>query len=157
MAQSVHMTTDSAEATRKMGRHLGRRLDRAMVIAIDGELGAGKTVWVQGLAKGLDVPDAYVVTSPSYTLVNEYPGRLTLYHVDLYRLAGLSDLEAIGLEEILDSDGIVAIEWAERLLSLLPEDRIDVRMAALDAVRRKIDLFGYGRAAANLIKSLGYS
>ena len=157
MPEKMHLVTTSAEATRDLGRRIGRQIDQGMVIALDGDLGAGKTVWVQGLARGLDVPASYAVTSPSYTLVNEYPGRVPLYHVDLYRLEGLSDMEEIGLYEILDGDGVVAIEWARGLVGPLPEGHLRVRLGMIADTHRKIHLSAYGRAADNLIKRLGYS
>ena len=104
MTAGFRVTTRSPGATRALGRAIGEQLSRAMVVALYGDLGSGKTVLVQGLARGLAVPEDYPVTSPSYTLINEYPGRLTLYHVDLYRLAGVSDFEDIGLFDILDGE-----------------------------------------------------
>ena len=109
-------TTRSAEETHTLGTHLGEFLSGGEIILLDGPLGAGKTLFVKGLAKSLDI-DEDEVTSPSFTLVNQYAGRLPLYHVDLYRLApGAETAHAIGLEEILaDEQSVVVIEWAERL------------------------------------------
>ena len=130
MAHALHRITLSAETTREFGRTIGKHLSTTMLITLYGDLGSGKTVLVQGLAKGLLVPDAYVVTSPSYTLVNEYPGRLKLYHIDLYRLAGTSDFDDIGLWDMLDGEGIVAIEWSERLESDPTQERLCIHLKA---------------------------
>jgi tRNA threonylcarbamoyladenosine biosynthesis protein TsaE len=107
----------SEQETFLLGRKIGQRLQPPRVILLYGELGSGKTVLVRGMADGLGVRDPTLVRSPSYTLVNEYPGEnTTIYHLDFYRLDSLRDLYSIGLEEILASPGIVIIEWAEKLL-----------------------------------------
>ncbi|MBI5589940.1 MAG: tRNA (adenosine(37)-N6)-threonylcarbamoyltransferase complex ATPase subunit type 1 TsaE [Deltaproteobacteria bacterium] len=115
MTRSFLISSGSVEETRRIGRLIGETADAGTIIALRGDLGSGKTALVQGLARGLKVPEKVYVTSPSYTLVNEYPGRLSLFHLDLYRLSDL-DFEDIGLHDILDTHtAVVAIEWAERL------------------------------------------
>ncbi len=103
------------EETHAIGIDLGSKLKVKTIITLKGELGSGKTSFVQGLAKGLNVPEEYYVTSPTYNIINEYPGRLSLYHIDLYRISDTDELYDIGFEEILDDEGIVAIEWPDRL------------------------------------------
>lgn len=118
MTQTIFISSRSDEETRHIGQIIGEMAEAGAIIALRGDLGSGKTALVQGLAKGLEVPQSYYITSPSYTLVNEYPGRLPLFHIDLYRLSDV-DFEDIGLYDILDAhSGVVAIEWAERLGSL---------------------------------------
>jgi tRNA threonylcarbamoyladenosine biosynthesis protein TsaE len=115
MTHSFLMLSRSVEETRRIGEIIGETADAGTLIALKGDLGSGKTVLIQGIARGLQVPETVYVTSPSYTLVNEYPGRLPLFHLDLYRLSDL-DFEDIGLYDILDSrSAVIAIEWAERL------------------------------------------
>jgi tRNA threonylcarbamoyladenosine biosynthesis protein TsaE len=115
MTRLFLISSHSAEETRRIGEIIGETADAGAVIALRGDLGSGKTALVQGLARGLNVPETVYVTSPSYTLVNEYPGRIPLFHLDLYRLSDL-DFEDIGLYDILDSrSAVIAIEWAERL------------------------------------------
>jgi tRNA threonylcarbamoyladenosine biosynthesis protein TsaE len=115
MTHSFPMLSRSAEETRRIGEIIGEMAEAGTLIALKGDLGSGKTALVQGLARGLEVPEKVYVTSPSYTLVNEYPGRLPLFHLDLYRLSD-SDFEDIGLYDIMDThSAVVAIEWAERL------------------------------------------
>lgn len=111
---SWHATTNSAADTRALGRLLGGLLREPLVIRLCGDLGAGKTCLTQGLAEGLGVPVDEPVTSPSYTLLNQYRGRLPLNHFDLYRLQQEDDLIDLGFEETLDGPAITVIEWADR-------------------------------------------
>ena len=116
-----------------------------MTIRLQGDLGAGKTCFVQGLATGLDVSDQYDITSPTYTLIHEYEGRLPLFHVDLYRLQSSLDAEAIGLWEILSEQAVVAVEWAERLEEAdWPEQYLVITFEALEENQRLISLIGCG-------------
>jgi tRNA threonylcarbamoyladenosine biosynthesis protein TsaE len=112
------------------------------VLALTGDLGSGKTVFVRGLARGLAVPPAFYITSPTYTLINEYPGRLPLYHVDLYRLSDPQDAEFIGLFDLMAGGGVTAIEWADRIDGQLPADRLDIRLDIIDDDTRRIDITG---------------
>jgi tRNA threonylcarbamoyladenosine biosynthesis protein TsaE len=151
---ALTFTTAGAEETRELGRRCGRQLGAPMAIFLMGELGSGKTMFVQGLARGLDVPAGYYVTSPSYTLVNEYPGRLPLYHVDLYRLDAGMDWEDLGLSEILHGAGVAAVEWAERLPPEACRDRLEICFEIGADDRRTLRLLAYGQAAASLLKAL---
>lgn len=133
---------------------MGELAPPGLVLTLEGDLGSGKTCFVQGLARGLGVPPEVYVTSPTYTLVNSYEGRLPLHHIDLYRLAG-ADLEDIGLFDLMRPPAVVAIEWAERMGTARPDDILVVRLVITAASRRRITLAGYGLASANLIKALG--
>jgi tRNA threonylcarbamoyladenosine biosynthesis protein TsaE len=148
-------TTHSPEETQNLGKRIGSLLQSPMLITLTGELASGKTVFVQGLAKGLEVPYEYYITSPTFTLVNEYPGRFKLFHVDLYRLDYESDLEDIGLFETLESGGVVAIEWAEKLNKNLLSDHLAIHFAIAGDQIREIDIIAYGQQANDLIKALG--
>ena len=106
------------------------------VVALAGELGAGKTCLVKGLALGLGVADARAVRSPTFVLISEYRGRMTLYHVDAYRLHGAADLEALGSAEMMTSGGVTAIEWADRVEGALPEEHLRVECAHAGETRR---------------------
>lgn len=131
----------SPEETRRIARELLGGQSRRALLALHGELGAGKTCFVQGLAAALGIADA--VTSPTFTIVNEYRGRLPLYHIDLYRLSGPDELFALGLDEYLEAEAVIAIEWAERAEELLPPDTVDVFLRNLDAPdRREITIRG---------------
>jgi tRNA threonylcarbamoyladenosine biosynthesis protein TsaE len=94
------------------------------VICLDGELGAGKTTLTQGIAKGLDVPPSCYVTSPSFSILHEYPGRIPLYHMDFYRLNSSVEVEELGFEEYFYMSGVTVIEWSERAAEILPADRL---------------------------------
>ena len=150
----LEIITESRQETVALGQAVGRLAKLQLVIALIGDLGCGKTVFVKGLAKGLAVPDVYAITSPSYTLINEYPGRLNLFHADLYRLAGRIDIESTGLFEIMDRDGVLAIEWAERLS---PEDLNPDIWITFDITgehTRSITLTAYGQTGINLLQKL---
>jgi len=128
MIRSFLTSSHSVEETLHIGEIIGEMAEAGTLIALKGDLGSGKTALVQGIARGLKVPEKVYVTSPSYTLVNEYPGRLTLFHLDLYRLSDL-DFEDIGLYDILDThSAVIAIEWAERLSLDRPFEGLTLQM-----------------------------
>ena len=150
----LEIITHADAETRSLGQQIGFFLSHGLIVALTGDLGSGKTCLVQGLAKGLGVSDEYPVTSPTYTLINEYPGRLKLYHVDLYRLENPVDCDDIGLYDILDSGDVVAIEWADRMQ---PDDLVEYLSIAFDILDdslRKLTLTASGQPAVNLLKML---
>ena len=143
------------EHTRAMGTAMGRLLLHGRLVLLNGDLGSGKTCFVQGLARGLDVPEVYDITSPTYTLINEYPGRLPLLHVDLYRLATIDDAESIGLWELLTRPAVVAVEWADRLgEEHWPGEALHIAFEGLTGDTRRLRLFGHGLEGDNLIDTL---
>ncbi len=166
---AVEFTTHGAEETQALGRTIGLSIHDNLVIALHGDLGTGKTTLTQGIARGLDIEDR--VTSPSFTLVNEYRGRngARLFHVDSYRLADSSQeaiLEAgtFGMEEMLaeledagamDSPGplVIVIEWAERLINLLPEDHLEINIdyGAGSPDERQFQLVARGPVSADVV------
>lgn len=128
----------SPEETRAIGERLGATLRPGAVIACVGELGAGKTCFVQGLARGLGVTgDA---TSPTFVLVNQYRGRLPVYHLDAYRTESLTELLDLGIEEMLHGDGVTLVEWADRLRPLLPARTVTVTITGLGDEPRTIEI-----------------
>jgi len=132
-------TTSSAAETIDLGRTLALHLRAGDVVAFYGELGAGKTTMIKGVAAGLGVTD--MVKSPSFVIATEYAGRLPVYHIDLYRLEEKSDFESIGLETYIDGDGVCLIEWAERAEKILPDKAIRVRMS-VEGSGRRIQIIG---------------
>jgi len=150
----LQMTTHSLEETQALGHKIGVNVDAGTVFALTGNLGSGKTAFVQGLARGLDVPIDYYITSPTYTLINEYPGRFPLFHVDLYRLGNAIDFEDIGLYEILLGKGVVAIEWADRLRQDILSDHLAVHFEISNKHSRKISVTTYGLVGVNLLSEL---
>jgi len=114
--------TESVEETSKIGEQLGRLLNVGNIICLSGDLGAGKTAFTKGIAKGLGVED--YVTSPTYTIINEYQGRLPLYHFDVYRLNDVEEMYELGYEEYFFGDGVVVLEWADIVRDIIPRDRL---------------------------------
>ncbi|MFZ5453413.1 MAG: tRNA (adenosine(37)-N6)-threonylcarbamoyltransferase complex ATPase subunit type 1 TsaE [Thermodesulfobacteriota bacterium] len=147
-------TSRSPEATRALAAALGEMVAPGDVLALKGELGSGKTEFVHGLAQGLEVPETAGVASPSFTLVHEYPGRLALVHIDLYRLENLPQEMLPDLEEYLSGDRVVAVEWAERLGALLPVDYLEVEIAITGENTREFTIRGYGQRGEDLAKRL---
>jgi tRNA threonylcarbamoyladenosine biosynthesis protein TsaE len=155
--ETLTLTTAGDQETRNLGLRCGRLLSAPLVFFLLGELGSGKTMFVQGLGCGLGVPAGYSITSPSYTIVNEYPGRLALYHIDLYRLNTDLDLDDLGLSEYLHGRGVAAVEWADRLAPDAAAERLEVRFEIGEGDRRTLRLVAYGQAAASLLKALDCS
>jgi len=140
--------------TVKLGEAVGRAATGRLIIALTGDLGSGKTVFVKGLARGLAVPRGFMITSPSYTLINEYPGRVPLFHADLYRLSGAMDIESTGLLDTMDAQGVIAIEWAERICEGdLAEDMV-VRFDIKEDDIRDITLTASGQTGLYLLRDL---
>jgi len=125
--------THSEEETFKKGLEFARQLNPPAVILFYGDLGTGKTVFIRGVCVGLGCGEKQV-RSPSYTLINEYTGRCPVYHVDLYRLTNALDITSIGLDEVLETPGVVLVEWAERLENDIPESvRIHLKHLGMDS------------------------
>jgi tRNA threonylcarbamoyl adenosine modification protein YjeE len=140
MAATETFTTDSVEATRRLGAELARRWDRGDCVSLVGDLGAGKTAFTRGVAEGLRIADPRAVSSPTYVLVHEYDTSPTLFHLDLYRLGDpQAELEDLGLAEML-AEGVVLIEWADRAEPVLPTPRWDLRIAIVGPDRREFSL-----------------
>jgi tRNA threonylcarbamoyladenosine biosynthesis protein TsaE len=150
-SKRIEIITHSPEETKALGQKIGRQLEPGAVIALTGELGSGKTVLVQGLAAGLEVPADYYITSPTFTFINEYPGRHPFYHADLYRIENRGDLDEIGLFEIIHGEGITAIEWADRLQEDISAQYLDIHLEIVDDETRKFFINTYGLEAINLI------
>ncbi len=147
----IGVVTNNANETIALGRQIGSLLRPGDVLAISGELGAGKTTFISGVAAGLGISD--LVSSPSFVIINEHFGRIPLFHIDLYRLEEGMDIEQLGIEEYFKRGGVVAIEWAERMGDLLPDQHIDIRLEPLDDNRRSItiDDRGSNRIPSQLI------
>jgi len=150
---TIEITTGSPAATQAVGQRLGRLVQSGDVLALSGDLGAGKTTFVQGIGAGLGVPDQ--ITSPTFTLVDEYDGRLHLYHVDVYRLAAATaEALAFGLDDLLGGDGVTVIEWANLVAPALPADRLDVQLTWLDEQTRQLVFTAHGVRHVKLLRGL---
>jgi tRNA threonylcarbamoyladenosine biosynthesis protein TsaE len=140
---AIVLISESSLETFRIGKVLGEGLREGDCVALIGELGAGKTSLTQGIAHGLGIPDGFVITSPTFTILNEYPGSgLALYHMDAYRLNGSADLDEMGYEEYLAGRGVMVIEWAERILDAVPREALFVRMTYVDENVRRIEISG---------------
>lgn len=146
--------SNSVEETQMLGVKIGKCMMTPTIITLTGDLGSGKTVFVQGLAKGLDVPEDYYITSPTYTLCNEYPGRFPLFHFDFYRLGDATDIYNTGFYEKIDSNGIIAVEWSDRLSEGLNTDRLDISFIIQDDDARIIKIAATGLEPINLVKKI---
>lgn len=130
--------TFSAEETMEIGRKLGSLLQGGGLVCLNGDLGTGKTAFTSGVAEALGI-EGYI-TSPTFTLVNEYKGILPMYHFDVYRIADPEEMFEIGFEEYLESNGVVLVEWADLIQEILPEEhiRVDIRKALSEGVTVRI-------------------
>lgn len=147
MSPALEIMSGSAAETRALGERLGAALEPGDVVLLSGELGAGKTVFVQGMATGLGFDGT--VSSKSFVLLGQYAGRITLFHADLYRLDEPEMVEDLAIDELV-ADGAVAVEWPERADSRLPPEHLLIRFEIIDVDRRRILLQPAGERAGKL-------
>ena len=150
----VTYVANSEKETILIGQQLGQCLRSGDFVALSGELGSGKTWFAKGLALGLDVSPGTVITSPSFALMNEYQGRIPLFHMDAYRLEKRSAFLSTGLEEYFYEDGVVAMEWSDRWPEILPGQRVNVDIEILDEVSRRIVLSGSHPRAVDILEEM---
>ena len=143
MADEMRMRTTSAEDTEAFAAAFAEALQPGDFLALDGTLGAGKTCFVRGLARGLGVPEGVPVTSPTFTLLNVYDARMAIHHLDFYRLDSFDDLEAIGFFDLDEASSVTVVEWASRLETALPSPRWSLALAGAED-EREIRLRGPG-------------
>ena len=136
----MRVISSSEQETRELGKRMAGKVTPGTVISLRGSLGAGKTVFAKGFAEGLGITEAIV--SPTFTLVQEYDGRLKLYHLDLYRLSGEDEFESMGGEDFLYSDGVALIEWSEKIEDMLPDDTIFINITINEDLTRSIEIKG---------------
>ena len=134
------LITASPEETISLGKKMAKSLKRGDVVSLIGELGSGKTTLIQGICNGLGVKG--YVTSPTFVMVNIYQGKVPVYHLDLFRLRGVQDLEGIGYEDYVYGQGVCLIEWGEKIRGLLPLTRIEVQLKRLGPGKRRITING---------------
>ncbi len=140
----------SVAQTRHVGFLLGQSMQGGEILALYGDLGSGKTTLVRGLAQGLGAPPD-LVTSPTFVFVHEYPGRLPLIHIDLYRLEALGEVDQIGLSDYFDGRRVVAIEWPDKLGAALPTDHLELHLSHHSLSRRDIVLRSTGTKSQRLL------
>lgn len=147
---SRELFTEEPDETLALGVLIGEAATPGTLIALQGDLGAGKTLITKGIAAGLGVDRPEYVTSPTFTIHNRYRGRLPLDHLDFYRLGDETELEDLGLEEVLGGAGVCVIEWPDRFFDTLGEDRLTIRFEVQDGNRRKLILFWQGENASRV-------
>lgn len=141
---AIDIISHGVDQTRRLGAHLGRLLKRGDIVLLEGEFGAGKTMFTQGIAKGLGLDSRYV-NSPTFTLINEYRGgSYTLFHVDLYRLEGDEQVATLGLDDYFDDAGVTVVEWPDAAAPWLPDDRLTVRFSYLNETKRTLRFYPRG-------------
>lgn len=148
----LKIKTDNAKQTEELGRRIGESLTGGEIIAMTGDLGAGKTTITKSIAKGLDI-DEYI-TSPTFTIVNEYEGRLKLFHFDVYRIGDIEEMYDMGYEEYFYSGGVCIIEWANLIEEILPEDTIRIEISTQDENKRQFIITGKGEKFNHIVKEL---
>ena len=151
---TVVFQSKNVNETIRLGKIIGTYLGAGDVVALVGDLGTGKTHLIKGLAAGVGVKKTASVSSPSFTLINEYPGKIPFYHLDLYRLETETEAEDLGLEEVFQGRGVTAIEWADKIPSLLPAETLCIQLRYTGAHTRSIEITGRGKRYQKLIGDL---
>jgi tRNA threonylcarbamoyladenosine biosynthesis protein TsaE len=147
--------SNSPSATLAMGERIGERLKAGSIITLTGELGCGKTLLTRGICAGLGVPRRQV-NSPTFVLVNEYRGRLPVFHLDMYQLGTASDAVEFGMLDYLARarSGVMIIEWAEKITAVLPDDCLQVKFEVVSARKRRLELITHGDKFRDLLQEL---
>lgn len=143
------------DATEAFGRALGTLLFPGAVIALVGQMGAGKTHLTRAIAEGLEVRNPATVNSPTFVLIQEYRARLPIYHFDTYRLSGPREFSELGADEYLHGDGVCVVEWADKVEAVLPPDHLRIEIEIVDAQCRRLHLAAAGARHADLLRRLG--
>jgi tRNA threonylcarbamoyladenosine biosynthesis protein TsaE len=151
------LQTKGTSETIRIGKTIGSLLRPGDVVALVGELGTGKTQFIKGLAEGVGVGKPTYISSPSFTLINEYLGRVPFYHIDLFRLESEREAEELGLEEYFQGEGITAIEWADKIPSLLPKETLWTHIHYTGENTRSIEFDPRGKRYADLMKKFKIS
>ena len=142
----------TAQKTQKLGESIGRQIKKGVSIALKGDLGAGKTTFVQGFARGLGISEEYYITSPTFNIVNEYPaGDLMLCHLDLYRLGSVEELEYIGFDDLCDPTRVIIVEWPEILFDFPFEFDLEIEFKFDKEFNRVISFAASGQDGSNLL------
>jgi tRNA threonylcarbamoyladenosine biosynthesis protein TsaE len=141
----IFIDVQSLAETEVLGRRLGAHLFPGAIVALVGTLGAGKTHLVRAIAEGLDIPNPAVVNSPTFVLIQEYDARLPIYHFDAYRLASEAEFVDLGVHEYFQGNGVCLIEWADKVPTCLPKERLDIRITITGDQTRCFELAGTGQ------------
>lgn len=155
MTATLEIPSDSPEETIDIGRLIGGILAPGDVVGLVGPLGAGKTQLTKGIAMGLGLCDSRMVNSPTFVLVNEYDTRLPIHHIDAYRLAGATELAALGFEEMTQASGVVIVEWADRVIDAIGSESLMIELVPSGEMRRMIRLSTESSDIASRLAALG--
>jgi len=150
--KSLEIVSDSPEQTKRVGIRLGKLAKPGDIILLIGTLGAGKTCLTQGIALGLGIHQ--YTASPSFVLIREYQGKLPLYHIDLYRLDRIEEVAQLGLDDYLYVKGVCVVEWADKRLTVLPEEHLLIEMQIVSSTKRKLSLVPLGRRYIQMLSKL---
>jgi tRNA threonylcarbamoyladenosine biosynthesis protein TsaE len=148
------IVTNSPEETIRLGARLAKGLKEGDFIALEGDLGAGKTVFVKGVAKGLGVEDYRYVNSPSFVIVREYQGKKDLYHFDIYRLEEKDFYETIDYERYFYNSGITVVEWAEKIKDLFPDEYLEIKINHEDTTKRRFEFCPKGERFGRILEKI---
>ncbi len=151
---SIQIETIDVEETIELGRMIGSLLKAGDVVSLIGQLGAGKTYMAKGIAEGLGVKDGKIVTSPSYVLINQYMGRLPIYHFDAYRLESPDEMYDIDCTEFFWGNGVSIIEWADKIMECLPDEFIKITIKIINQTTRDIQVSYKGEGYKDFLKVL---
>ncbi len=154
MVKTLSITSSSVEQTIELGRLIGSKLKEGDVVALIGQLGSGKTYLTKGIAEGLGVTDKKAIKSPSFVLINEYHGRVPVYHIDAYRLQDSADMFTLGSDEIFWGNGVSIIEWADRVASSLPAEYLKITLSIISPSVRSIEISANGKRYEWVVEQL---
>jgi len=152
MTAALKLFSASPEATFELGRKLGAILEKGLFIALKGELGGGKTCFTRGIVAGAAPESSHLVASPTFAIMNEYPGPAPLYHFDFYRLVNGHEIIELGFEEYFHGQGVCIVEWSDRLGDLLPADRLEITFVNAGDDRRQITIEASGTGSLALLQ-----
>ncbi len=154
MTTTLIIELPSLGATAVFGQRLAQHLFPGTVVALIGPLGAGKTHLVRAIAAGLGVADSRIVSSPTFVLIQEYEGRLPIYHFDAYRLRGESEFDELGAHEYFQSGGVCLVEWGDRVPGSMPAERMEIRLTVVGETARHAELTAHGRRYCEILEKL---
>lgn len=152
--KSLVIDVASLAETDALGRRLAPHLFPGAVIALIGPLGAGKTRLVRAIAEGLGIANPNVVTSPTFVLIQEYDARLPIYHFDVYRLQSEREFAELGVHEYFAGDGVCLVEWADKALSVMPAERLEIRISVTGDNARRLEIIAFGARHVSIVASL---
>ena len=150
----ITFVSNSPLETKKIGGQIGRLLRKRDVVALEGDLGAGKTTLVKGIAKGLGITNEREVVSPTFVLIHEYPARKKIYHIDWYRLRSVEGIDALFAEDCFNAEAVTLVEWADRGKEALPPEHIQIRLRHKSEQSRLITVSAKGKKYTGFLKSL---